>query len=375
MKFNIQKTLVNASLLAAFAVSGAAWAQNVKIAVAGPMTGGAASYGEEMKKGAQMAADDINAAGGINGKKIELVWGDDACEPKQAVAVASRLIEKDKVAAVVGHFCSSSTMPASDVYAEADMLMITPASTNPKVTDRKLPSVMRVCGRDDQQGVVAANYIVDKLKAKRVAMVHDKDTYGQGIVDATKAQLGKRGVKEVLYEGLTRGEKDFNALVTKIKSTNPDLIYFGGLSAEAGTLLRQIREQGLTTTFMSADGAVDASFPTAAGGTNILKGVLITFGDDPRDNPTGKAVVQKFRAAGFEPAGYTMYTYIGVQAVAAALKGANSKSGAAQAKWLKANPVDTVLGKKSWDANGDLTVADYVVYEYKADGTYAKVAK
>ena len=375
MKFNIQKTLVSASLVAAFAMGGAAWAQNVKIAVAGPMTGGAASYGEEMKKGAQMAADDINAAGGINGKKIELVFGDDSCEPKQAVAVASRLIEKDKVAAVVGHFCSSSTMPASDVYAEADMLMITPASTNPKVTDRKLPSIMRVCGRDDQQGFVAANYIVDKLKAKRIAMVHDKDTYGQGIVDATKAQLGKRGVKEVLYEGLTRGEKDFNALVTKIKSTNPDLIYFGGLSAEAGTLLRQIREQGLSTTFMSADGAVDASFPTAAGGVAALKGVLITFGDDPRDNPTGKAVVQKFRAAGFEPAGYTMYTYIGVQAAAAALKGANSKSGAAQAKWLKANPVDTVLGKKAWDANGDLTVADYVVYEYKADGSYAKVAK
>lgn len=375
MKFNIQKTLISAALVTAFAASGAAWAQNVKIAVAGPMTGGAASYGEEMKKGAQMAADDINAAGGINGKKIELVFGDDSCEPKQAVAVASRLVEKDKVSAVVGHFCSSSTMPASDVYAEADMLMITPASTNPKVTDRKLPSIMRICGRDDQQGFVAANYIVDKLKAKRIAMVHDKDTYGQGIVDATKTQLGKRGVKEVLYEGLTRGEKDFNALVTKIKSTNPDLIYFGGLSAEAGTLLRQIREQGLNTVFMSADGAVDASFPTAAGGTVALKGVLITFGDDPRENSTGKAVVQKFRAAGFEPAGYTMYTYIGVQAAAAALKGANSTSGAAQAKWLKANPVDTVLGKKAWDANGDLTVADYVVYEYKADGTYAKVAK
>uniref|UniRef100_UPI00406CCBC5 branched-chain amino acid ABC transporter substrate-binding protein n=1 Tax=Rhodoferax sp. GW822-FHT02A01 TaxID=3141537 RepID=UPI00406CCBC5 len=375
MKLHIQKSLVGAALLTAFAMTSGAWAQNVKIAVAGPMTGGAASYGEEMKKGAQMAADDINAAGGINGKKVELVFGDDACEPKQAVAVASRLIEKDKVAAVVGHFCSSSTMPASEVYAEADMLMVTPASTNPKVTDRKLPSIMRVCGRDDQQGVIAANYIVDKLKAKRIAMVHDKDTYGQGIVDATKAQLGKRGVKEVLYEGLTRGEKDFNALVTKIKSTNPDLIYFGGLSAEAGTLLRQIREQGLTTTFMSADGAVDASFATAAGGNAALKGVLITFGDDPRDNPIGKAVVQKFRASGFEPAGYTMYTYIGVQTVAAALKSAKSSSGAAMAAWLKANPVDTVLGKKAWDANGDLTVADYVVYQYKDDGTYAKVAK
>jgi len=346
-----------------------------KIGVAGPMTGSAASYGEEMRKGAQQAADDINAAGGINGKKVEIVFGDDACEPKQAVTVASRLIEKDKVNAVVGHFCSSSTIPASEVYAEADMLMITPSSTNPKVTDRKLAPIMRICGRDDQQGIVAGNYIASVLKAKRVAMIHDKDTYGQGLVDATKAQLAKLGTKEVLYEGLTRGEKDYNALVTKIKSSHADLIYFGGLSAEAGTLLRQIREQGLKTTFMSADGIVDAGFATAAGAKATLQGVLITFGDDPTTIPAGKTVVEKLRKAGFEPAGYTMYTYAAVQAAAAALKNANSSSGAAMAKWLKANPVETVMGKKSWDSNGDLTVADYVVYQYKADGTYAKIAK
>ncbi len=372
MTLSIQKTVLSLSIATALSLSASAWAQ-IKIGIAGPMTGGAASYGEEMKKGSQMAADDINAAGGINGKKIELVWGDDACEPKQAVSVASRLIESDKVSAVVGHFCSSSTLPASETYAEADMLMLTPASTNPKVTDRKMTNVLRVCGRDDQQGIVAGNYITQVLKAKRVAMVHDKDTYGQGLVDATKEQLGKNGIKPVLYEGLTRGEKDYNALVTRIKSTTPDVIDFGGLSAEAGTLLRQIREQGLKTRFMTADGAVDASFATAAGGKEVLKGVLITFGDDPRNNPDGKAVVAKFRANGFEPAGYTMYTYVAVQAAAAALK-AVPTSGTAQAKWLKANPVQTVMGKKSWDAKGDLTVADYVVHEYKEDGTYAKVA-
>lgn len=377
MKFFLKKkwamaTVTSACLLA----SSAALAQaSYKIAVAGPLTGGAASYGAEMRKGAQQAADDINAAGGINGKKIELVFGDDACEPKQAVALASRLIEKDKVNAVIGHFCSSSTIPASEVYSEADMLMITPGSTNPKVTDRKLANVLRTCGRDDQQGIVAGNYIADKIKAKRVVMIHDKDTYGQGLVDATKAQLAKRGVKEVMYEGLTRGEKDFNALVTKIKSVNADLIYFGGLSAEAGLLLRQVREQGLKTTFMSADGAADENFATAAGGKTTLKGVLITFGMDPRDSAAGRAAAERIRKGGFEPAGFTLYTYAGVQAAAAALKGANSSSGAVMAKWLKANPVSTVIGKKAWDSNGDLTSADYVVNEYRDDGTYVKVSQ
>ncbi len=377
MKFSRMKKWLGCSVAAASLVaSTAALAQSTyKIAVAGPLTGSAASYGEEMRRGAQQAADDINAAGGINGKKIELVFGDDACEPKQAVSVASRLIEKDKVQAVVGHFCSSSTIPASEAYAEADILMVTPASTNPKVTDRKLANVLRTCGRDDQQGVVAGNYIADVLKSKRVVLIHDKDTYGQGVADATRAQLAKRGIKEIMYEGLTRGEKDYNALVTKIKSVNADLIYFAGLSAEAGTLLRQVREQGLKTQFMSTDGAVEESFATTAGGKPVLKGVLITFGEDPRLIPDGKSVVEKLRKSGFEPAGFTLYTYAGVQVVAAALKSANSTSGAALGNWLKANTVTTILGKKAWDAKGDLTSAAYVVSEYKDDGTYVRVSK
>ena len=354
----------------------AALAQSTyKIAVAGPLTGAAASYGEEMRRGAQQAADDINAAGGINGKKIELVFGDDACEPKQAVSVASRLIEKDKVHAVVGHFCSSSTIPASEAYAEADILMVTPASTNPKVTDRNLANVLRTCGRDDQQGVVAGNYIADVLKSKRVVLIHDKDTYGQGVADATRGQLAKRGIKDIMYEGLTRGEKDYNALVTKIKSVNADLIYFAGLSAEAGTLLRQVREQGLKTQFMSTDGAVEESFATTAGGKAVLKGVLITFGEDPRLIPDGKSVVEKLRKSGFEPAGFTLYTYAGVQVVAAALKNSKATSGAALGKWLRANTVPTILGKKAWDAKGDLTSAAYVVSDYKDDGSYVRVSK
>lgn len=377
MKLFLKKNWISASVAAAclLGTTGVLAQAVYKIGVAGPMTGGIAAYGEEMRKGAQLAAEDINAAGGINGKKVEIVIGDDACEPKQAVTVASRLIERDKVNVVVGHFCSSSTIPASEAYAEADMLMITPASTNPKVTERKMPNVLRTCGRDDQQGLVAGNYIVDVLKSKRIVLIHDKDTYGQGVANATQAQLNKRGVKEIMYEGLTRGEKDYNALVTKIKSANADLIHFSGLSSEAGTLLRQVREQGINTQFMVTDGAVEDTFAVAAGGKPVLKGVLVTFGEDPRLIPDGKAVVEKFRKGGFEPAGFTLYTYAGVQVAAAALKGGNVTSGAAMAKWIKDNPVQTILGKKSWDTKGDLTSAAYVVSAYKDDGTYVRVSK
>lgn len=347
----------------------------LKIALAGPMTGGNATFGEQLRRGAQLAIDDINKVGGVNGKQLELVIADDACEPKQAVAVASRLVEQDKVVAVVGHFCSSSTIPASTTYSEANVLMVTPGSTNPKVTDRNLPVVLRTCGRDDQQGTVAGDFIVDKLKAKRVAIIHDKDTYGKGLADATKAHLNKRGVREVVYEGLTRGEKDFNALVTKIKGAGVDLVYFGGLSAEAGTLVRQLREQGVKATFMSDDGIADKAFVAAAGGNSNVNGVLMTFGEDPRGHAAGQAVVQKLRKAGFEPEGYTLYSYATVQTVAAALKGAKSTGGSDLANWLKGNTVQTVMGPKSWDANGDLTAADYVVYEWKTDGSYSKVVR
>lgn len=189
---------------------------DVKIGVAGPFTGPNATYGAQYWKGASQAVADINAAGGIKGEKIVLVQGDDACEPKQAVAVANRLVDEAKVSAVVGHFCSSSTMPASEVYDEAGILTITPGSTNPQITERGMKDLFRMCGRDDQQGAIAANYMLDVLKAKKIAVIHDKDTYGQGLADATRAALAKRGTKEVLYEGLSRGEKDFNALVTKI---------------------------------------------------------------------------------------------------------------------------------------------------------------
>lgn len=364
------------ALAVAAALGVSAFAQaDVKIGVAGPMTGANAAFGEQYMKGAQAAADAVNAAGGVNGEKIVLVKGDDACEPKQAVTVAKDLTNQ-KVAGVVGHFCSSSTIPASEIYDEAGIIAITPGSTNPAVTERGLSAMFRMCGRDDQQGIVAGDYIVDVLKGKKVVVLHDKDTYGQGLADATKAQLVKRGVTPVLYEGLTRGEKDFSTIVTKIRGAGADVVYFGGLHPEAGPLVRQLREQGLKDVkFMSDDGIVTDELVTTAGGPQFVDGVLMTFGADPRLLPDSKTVVDEFRKKGTEPEGYTLYAYASVQTLAAAFNGAKSNKGEEAAKWLKANPVKTVMGEKTWDAKGDLKVSDYVVYQWDKDGKYHQLEK
>ena len=364
------------ALAVATALGVSAFAQaDVKIGVAGPMTGANAAFGEQYMKGAQAAADAVNAAGGVNGEKIVLVKGDDACEPKQAVTVAKDLTNQ-KVAGVVGHFCSSSTIPASEIYDEAGIIAITPGSTNPQVTERGLSAMFRMCGRDDQQGIVAGDYIVDVLKGKKVVVLHDKDTYGQGLADATKAQLVKRGVTPVLYEGLTRGEKDFSTIVTKIRGAGADVVYFGGLHPEAGPLVRQLREQGLKDVkFMSDDGIVTDELVTTAGGPQFVDGVLMTFGADPRMLPESKAVVDAFRKAGTEPEGYTLYAYASVQTLAAAFNGAKSNKGEEAAAWLKKNTVKTVMGDKTWDSKGDLKVSDYVVYQWDKDGKYHQLEK
>ena len=342
----------------------------IKLGVAGPITGPYAKFGEQLTRGANAAAEAINKAGGINGRTVQIVPGDDACDAKQARAVANQLVN-DGVYGVAGHFCSSSTIPASEVYNEANILMITPASTNPQVTDRNLPAVFRTCGRDDQQGDVAGDFIAKKLGAKRVAVIHDKDTYGQGLADATKNRLHQNGLTEVLYEGITRGDKDFNSLVTKMKGLKVDTIYFGGLHTEAGLIARQANEQGLKATFISGDGIVTEEFPNIAG--PATEGVLMSFGADPRSIPEAADAVKAFRDAKYEPEAYTLYAFAAIQSIAAALQANDvSKDGKKLAAWLKANSVQTVMGKKEWDSKGDLKVSDYVMYKWSkgADGKF-----
>lgn len=346
----------------------------VKIGIAGPFSGSVAAFGEQFWRGAEQAAKDINAKGGISGKQIVLVRGDDACEPKQALQVANRLVDLEEVNAVMGHFCSATTITASEVYADASMLMITPASTNPMVTERGLATIFRNTGRDDQQGIVAANFVVEKLGAKRIAVVHDKSTYGQGLAGAFKDHIHSLGIQEILYDGLTRGEKDFNALVTKIKGQNAEAVYFGGIHSEGGPLARQLKEQGVSAPMISGDGIVSDEFVMAAGGAGYAKGVYMTFGADPRKIPAGKEVVAKYRERGVEPEGYTLYSYATIQTIAAAMVGAaTTVDGAKMASWLHNNQVETIIGSKSWDAKGDLSISDYVMYQWDDKGSYKEV--
>src|SRR5882762_11373172 len=225
-------------LAAGLAIAATNYAKaEVKLAVGGPITGGSAAFGAQLKNGVEQAVEDINAAGGILGQKIQVYVVDDRADPKEGVSVANKFVG-DGVKFVVGHFNSGVTIPASEVYQENGMLVITPAATNPKVTERNMWNIFRTCGRDDQQGSVAGNIVADKFKGKRVAVVHDKTTYGQGLADETRKAMNAKGLKEVLYEGVNIGDKDYSALVSKIKAARADLVYWGGVHDTGGLILR-----------------------------------------------------------------------------------------------------------------------------------------
>jgi branched-chain amino acid transport system substrate-binding protein len=369
------KRLVHSIVLAAtLAVgAGAVKAQDIPIAVVGPITGSNAALGEQMTRGAKMAVADINASGGVLGKKLDLILADDACDPKQAVAAANDVVGK-KVVFVAGHYCSSSSIPASAVYNEAGVLQMTPASTNPALTDdaakKGWTNVFRSCGRDDVQGAVAGKYLADHYKGKNVAIVHDKTAYGKGIADETKKAMNAAGLKEVMYEAITQGDKDFSALVSKMKQANIDAIYFGGYQTEGGLIVRQARDQGLKAQFIGADALVTEEFWKITGPAG--EGTLMTFAPDPRNVPAAKAVVGKFNKEGYDPEGYTLYTYAAIQAFAAAANKANSLKMEDLSKALKSMTVDTVIGALRWDNKGDVINPKYVFYVWK-NGKYAEM--
>lgn len=356
--------LAAAAAVALFA-AGSANAEIV-IATAGPMTGPYAAFGEQMKKGAEMAVKDINAAGGVMGEMLKLEVGDDACDPKQAVAIANQFVNQG-VKFVAGHFCSGSSIPASAVYNEEGIIQISPASTNPKLTEQGFPMVFRTCGRDDQQGSVAGKYIVDNYKGKKIAIVHDKQAYSKGLADETKKTLNELGVTETLYETITPGEKDYSALVTKLKKEGVDVLYYGGYHTEAGLIARQMREQGMDTVLISGDALVTDEYWSITGAAG--EGTLMTFGPDPRKSPAASKVVDEFRKEGYEPEGYTMYTYGAIQAYVQAVAKAKSTDGAKVAAALKDGKFDTVLGQFGFDAKGDVTAPGYVMYSWK-NGKY-----
>ncbi|MDO8876289.1 MAG: branched-chain amino acid ABC transporter substrate-binding protein [Pseudolabrys sp.] len=355
-------TTLGLALGLAIAVTGTASAQ-IKMGVAGPITGSNAAFGAQLKNGAEQAVKDINAAGGILGQQITLQVGDDVADPKQGVSVANKF-SGDGVKFVVGHFNSGVTMPTSEIYQENGILAVTPASTNPKVTERGMWNVFRTCGRDDQQGAVAGQYITKHFKGKKIAVVHDKTTYGKGLADETVKAMGKGGMKAVLYEGINVGEKDYSALVSKVKSSGADLVYWGGLHTEGGLIIRQLRDQGVKAPVMGGDGITTDELASIAGPG--VEGTLMTYGPDARGNPAAKDVVAKFRAAKFEPEAYTLYSYATVQIMMQAAQSAKSLDPKKVAEKMHSGmKFKTVLGEISYDKKGDRTNLDYVMYIWK----------
>ncbi|TCL71323.1 branched-chain amino acid ABC transporter substrate-binding protein [Rhizobium sp. BK251] len=343
---------------------------DIVVGVAGPLTGPNAAVGEQFMKGAEKAAAAMNAAGGINGEKIVLSFGDDASDPKQGISVANKFVA-DGVSFVIGHYNSGVSIPASNVYAENGILEITPGSTNPDFTERGLWNTFRVCGRDDQQGAVAANYIIQKLKGKPLAIIDDKTAYGVGISSEVKKAVNAAGINEVIREGITVGDKDYAVLISKMKAAGVQVIYFGGLYTEGGLIVRQAADQGLKAVLIAGDGITSSEFGQIAG--KAAEGTLMTFAPDPRLNPRAREVVDAFRKDGFEPETYTLYAYAALEVLKAGIEHSGSADPQEVADTLKNTNegIETVLGNLRFDEKGDRRDQDYTMYEWKTDATGA----
>jgi branched-chain amino acid transport system substrate-binding protein len=343
----------------------------IKIGIAGPMTGDQAKMGMDFKNGASLAVEEWNNKGGVLGKKIEIIISDDQHEPKQAVSLANKMINNG-VAGVIGHFNSSCSIPASDVYNRAGIPIITPGSTNPQLTEKGYRGVFRVCGRDDQQGKVGAEFALNSLRLKTVAILHDKTTYGQGLADEFKKSLGDK-VNIAYYGGIVQGDKDFKMVLIAIKTKNPELIFYGGIYPEAGLLLKQAKELGLNARFMSGDGTIDPKFIEIAG-VPAAEGTYLTFSPDLRNIPSAKGFLEKYQSQYGNIGPYSVYAYDAANILLSAIKEANSTEGKAVIDKLHNMEFDVALGKIRFDAKGDVTASPYVVWITK-DGKFEEYWK
>ncbi|CAM4095994.1 branched-chain amino acid ABC transporter substrate-binding protein [Bordetella tumulicola] len=366
--FRLSPVLAALSLAAGLAVSAGVQAQSIKIGVVGPTTGPVTQYGAMVREGVDTAIEVINAAGGVDGKKLEAVVIDDGCEPKQGPVAANRVVN-DEIGFVVGHVCSGATIAAADVYNNEGVVMVTPSATAPAVTDGKdYEFIFRTIGRDDQQGPAAAKFILDKIKPKTVAVLHDKQSYGQGIATAVKNDLEKAGTKVAIFEGINAGDSDYSAVITKLKSNNVDFVYYGGYHPEMGLLLRQASEQGVKAKFMGPEGVGNPDINAIAG--PAAEGMLLTLPADFTKNPANADIVKAFEAKKRNASGaFQMTAYAATQVIADAIKGSGSTDPTKVAAYLHANTFDTPIGKTAWNKQGDLTDFEFEVFTWHKDGS------
>jgi len=372
MRNIFRKLPLVAAVSAAALVAAAPASADITIAVAGPMTGSLTQYGDMVKEGVYTAVEQLNAAGGVNGEQLKVVEMDDSCEPKQGPVVANRVVN-DEIGFVVGHVCSGATIAAADIYDDEGVVMVSPSATSPALTEGKnYEFIFRTIGRDDQQGPAAAKYIIDKVKPSKVAVLHDKQSYGQGIASSVRDELNKAGVNVVMFEGINAGDSDYSAVITKLKSLDADFVYYGGYHPEMGLLLRQAREQGVKTRFMGPEGVGNTEIGAIAG--PAVEGMLVTLPADFTLDPKNADVVKAFTDKKRDPAGaFQMTSYVATMVIADAIKGAKSKDPEKVAAYLHANSFQTPIGEVKFTKQGDLDNFEFDIFEWSADGSKKSV--
>ncbi len=324
---------------------------NIKIAVVGPMSGPNANWGGFIKAGAELAADNINNNGGVLGKKIALEIFDDACDPKQAVTIANKIVASG-IKFVAGHACSGATVAAADIYADENILMMTPTASNPALTDKGRWNIFRGWARDDAEGKVIGAYLKSKYAGRKLAMVDDKSTYGKSTAVEVKRALAGSNVNIVLEDKINPGEKDYTALVTHLKEAKADAVYYSGFPLEAGLIARQLRDQKSAIAFTAASTIFSDDFKNIAGAA--AEGAVFAFPPNPARDPRNTALAKALKAKKLPEDTVTFYSYNVVDLLAQAMRAADSTDPKQVAAALHDRKFQTVLGNLSFDKNGDL---------------------
>ena len=355
-----------AAALMSIAAASSAPAEIV-IGIATPLTGPYAWSGEQTRAGAAQAVQDLNERGGVLGEPLATVVVDDYCDPEQALAAANKLVA-EQVPLVVGHQCSGAAIPASTMYEDARIVFISPAATNPRLTDRGLRYTFRTCGRDDLQGAVIGDRLAKEWPGAKIAVVHDGQAYGQGIAEETKRRLDELGIETALFDQVQPGQVEFSDLIATFEAHDIDVVFYGGYQAEAGLIVRQASARLPDLAFVVPDGVASEDFWLIAG--DAAEGIPMTSYMDATRQPAAAEAVAALRAAGADPMGAELYTYAAVQAWAQAVESVGATDPPRVADALRQNQFDTVLGRIGFDAKGDVTGFDPFAWFVWTDGTY-----
>jgi len=353
--------------LVAFAglVSPALAADTIKLGVAGPHSGDLAPYGIPTMEAAQLVVKKINATGGILGKQVELLIQDDQCKPEIATNVATKLATQG-ANVVLGHICSGATKAALGIYNDAKIPVMSPSATNPDLTQSgDYPNFFRTIASDDMQAKLAVEFAINKLGAKKVAVIHDKGDYGKGFAEFAKKYLDASDkVEVVLFEGITPGAMDYSSIVQKVRKNDADVLIFGGYHPEASKLVAQMKRKRLKTAFLSDDGVKDVSFIKVAG--DSAEGAYMTGPRDLSTIPLNAAATAEFKAAyGEDPGAFFQEGYSAALALLNAIEKAGSTEYDAVTKALRTEYVETPVGKIKFDARGDAEGVGFSVYQVK----------